>query len=115
MEVIKTNVSDKKAAFRLMHSQQTEKMQDLEGQTIAINDYVLFLDGEAPAGPDEQDKRKRIFALDVNGTVYGTISKTFIDSVMDIINVFEGDSDWAVAVKGNDSKSGRHFIYAEVV
>lgn len=114
MELIKTNVTDKKVLFRLMNSQQAKKVQDLEGQNFAINEWCVYLDGEAPAD-GEEDKRKRVFALDINGEVYGTISKTFIDSVLRIIEMFQGDDDWAVAVKGADTQKGRHFIYAEVI
>lgn len=115
MEIVRTNVSDKKVLFRLTHAQDCGKMQDLEGQVIPINDYALYLDGDAPETLDEKDNRKLVFVMEVNGEVYGTISKTFIDSVMDIILMFQDENDWAVLVKGNNSKSGRHFIYAEIV
>lgn len=114
MEVIKTNVTDKKQLFRLTHAQSARKVQDLEGQVVAVNEYVLYLDGEAPA-EGEEDKRKRVLALDLNGEAYGTISPTLIDSLVDILDAFEDESDWAVEIRSGVSKNGRKFIYAVVV
>ena len=113
MEIIKTNVTDKKALYRLTHSQSARKVQDLVGQVIAVNDYVLYLDGDAPEA-GEEDKRKRVLALDINGEAYGTISKTLIDSLLDILDYFD-PADWQVEIRAGTSKNGRQFIYAVVM
>lgn len=115
MTIVKTNVTDKKRRFALTHAQNARKVQDLVGQTIAINDYVLYKDGAAPA-EGEPDNRKLVLSLELDGDVYGTISKTFIDSAMDIIEEFEGsDEPWAISIEASSSKNGRQFIYAVVV
>lgn len=114
MEVLRTNVDNKKDLFRLTHAQSAQKVQDLVGQCVTVDKYVLYLDGDAPE-EGEEDSRKRVLALDLNGEAYGTISKTLIDSLLDILDVFEDDDDWAVEIKDGTSKNGRRFIYAVVV
>lgn len=113
MEIRKTNVVDKKALYRLTHSQQAAKMGDLEGQVFRLSEYCYYI--ETKTSGDGTEKEQEVFATIVDGKVYGTISKTFIQSILDIIEMFENDDDWEVTVSGGDTKGGRHFIYAEVV
>ena len=116
MEIINTNIKDKKQLFRVTHAQRVEKMQDLVGQTIdPASGYCLYKETDTVDEETGEVKEKLVFSVIVGDRVYGTISKTFLSAISDILSIFDESDDWKITIGANPSRNGRQFIYAEIV
>ena len=110
MKIIKSYPEelDKRNAYKLTRSQSVQKMQDAAGSTLTPSAWVLFEDEDSRTG-----EIKTVLIIHDGGELFGTISKTFINSFLDIVENFGGDVGSINVVSGK-AKSGRDFITCEL-
>ena len=115
MKIISTNIEnlaqDKKALYRLTKSGGTN-VKDLEpNKSHPVSAYALYEDTkETKDGTKEQ----RVLAVVLeDGTKLQTISPTFIDGFMEVVNIME-DEPFAIITRKSVSKAGREFVYCEL-
>lgn len=103
MEVISTNVNDKKILYRMTASTANrEKLQTISKGNIHVESYCLF------EREDDNGEITKVLSLIVNGTVYSTISKTAIRSFDEILTAFGEFSD--VVLDVGTSRNGRNYL-----
>lgn len=110
MKIIKSFPAelDDRSAYKLTRSQSVQKMQDAAGSTLTPSAWVLFEDEDSKTG-----ELKNVLVLQDNGELFGTISKTFITSFMDIVDHFGGNVGSINVISGK-AKSGRDYITCEL-
>lgn len=115
MKIISTNIANltenKKALYRLTKSGGTN-VKDLEpNKSHPVSAYALYEDTkETKDGPKEQ----RVLAVVLeDDTKLQTISPTFIDDFMEIVDIMQ-DDPFAIITRKSVSKAGREFVYCEL-
>lgn len=101
--------NDKKALYKLTKNPETAKLSDQDGSRLEISAYCLYDDSTEP------DTEKQILAVMTReGEVFGTNSKTAINTFLDIIEIFadvlETEGFIPVRVVSSKSKNNRTFI-----
>lgn len=89
---------------------ESEKMQNLAGQTIHVDDWVITNDIDKETG-----EPKQIIFIKSGDTTYGSVSKTFIESFKTIVSCFGNDGFSNIKVIEGKSNKGRTFIQCEYV
>lgn len=104
MEIIRASkrCENKKLLYRLTCGVDTQKVINLKGQQVTVNDWVIY---------NKDDKRILSFLLS-DGSVHATISPTFIDSFNIILEHVDDLDSFDIYVNASVSKSGREFIEA---
>ena len=104
MEFIKTNIdtTSKKAVYR-MTCGDSLKIEGIEsGTNIPVDNYALYKDGD-----------KEVLTFTSGAHKYGTISRTFIRSFMEITDIMDGES-FSIIITGGGSKNGRNYVNCEL-
>ncbi len=104
MEFIKTNIdtTNKKQVYR-MTCGDSLKIEGIEkGMTIPVDNYALYQEGD-----------KEVLTFTSGAHKYGTISKTFIKSFMEIADIMEGEK-FSIIITGGVSKNGRNYVNCEL-
>ena len=111
MEVIKKfpEDMDPKTAYKLMKSPEVKKMSEAEGSILEIDSWIYY------NSPDrETGEIKEVIAVATpDGELFATISNTFKEEFMDMINYFGSDLG-AIKVIAGTSKAGRKYITCSI-
>lgn len=111
MEVIKKfpEDMDPKTAYKLMKSPEVKKMSEAEGSILEIDSWIHY------NSPDrETGEIKEVIAVATpDGELFATISNTFKDEFMDMVNYFGSDLG-AIKVIAGTSKAGRKYITCSI-
>ena len=111
MEVIKKfpEDMDPKTAYRLMKSPEVKKMSEAEGSILEIDSWIHY------NSPDkETGEIKEVIAIATpDGEIFATISNTFREEFMDMVNYFGSDLG-AIKVIAGTSKAGRKYITCSI-
>lgn len=113
MNFIKTNIntSDRKDVYRMTKG-DTKRVQDIErGVSMPVDKWALYT--ETKTKKDGTAEEQKVLSFVSGGTKYGTISGTFIDSFMEIVDLMDGDP-FAIIITGGTSKGGRTFVNCEL-
>ena len=111
MEVIKKFPEDMdgRTAYKLMKSPEVKKMSEAEGSILEITSWIQY------NSPDkETGEIKEVIAVEtVDGELFATISNTFREEFMDMVQYFGSDLG-AIKVIAGTSKAGRKYITCSI-
>ena len=111
MEVIKKfpEDMDPKTAYKLMKSPEVKKMSEAEGSILEIDSWIYY------NSPDrETGEIKEVIAVATpDGELFATISNTFKEEFMDMVNYFGSDLGDIKVIAGT-SKAGRKYITCSI-
>ena len=111
MEVIKKfpEDMDPKTAYKLMKSPEVKKMTEAEGSILEIGSWIHY------NSPDrETGEIKEVIAIaTTDGELFATISNTFREEFMDMVNYFGSDLG-AIKVISGTSKAGRKYVTCSI-
>lgn len=111
MEVIKKfpEDMDSKTAYKLMKSPEVKKMSEAEGSILEIESWIHY------NSPDiETGEIKEVIAIATpDGEFFATISNTFREEFIDMVNYFGSDLG-AIKVIAGTSKAGRKYITCSI-
>ena len=113
MNILKSNIdiSDKKAVYKLTKSDSL-RVQDIEkGVSIPVDRWALYTETKKNAKGEETEQL--VLAIVSGGMKISTISQTFIDSFLKIVDLMENDQFYIV-ITGGTSKGGRQFVDCEL-
>lgn len=99
----------KKTLYRMMNAKETGRVIDLEGSTVKLGEFVIY-----DRVTDEDPTTVMVFEVD--GKLYGTISRSFIDVFGNFLEAgFEPSMIDEVKIGSATSKKGRVFLTAEIL
>ena len=111
MEVIKKfpETIDARTANKLMKSPEVKKMSEAEGSVLQIQSWVQY------NSPDrETGEVKEVIAIETpDGELFATISATFREEFLDMVNYFGSDLG-AIKVIAGTSQAGRKYITCSI-
>lgn len=107
MEVIKKFPEDMdgRTAYKLMKSPEVKKMSEAAGSVLEITAWIQY------NSPDkETGEVKEVIAIEtIDGELFATISNTFREEFLDMVEWFGSDLG-AIKVIAGTSKAGRKYI-----
>ena len=107
MEVIRKFPEDMdgRTAYKLMKSPEVKKMSEAEGSILEITSWIQY------NSPDkETGEIKEVIAVEtVDGELFATISNTFREEFLDMVEWFGADLGSIKVITGT-SKAGRKYI-----
>ena len=109
MEIIKTNadLTNKKEWYKLTKSESV-RVQDVEpGTLIPVEKYALYIEEKSDG------TKQNVLAIIGGGIKVSTISKTFIDSFMECVELM-CDDPFSIVITGGTSKAGRKYVNCEL-
>ena len=108
MEIIRQNGEFTKGEiFNMTQGTTLSKVSEHVGEILELAGWVLYED------TDKDGNLQRVLAIkEKNGNLSGTISKTFIDQFIKMVE-FMGNEEYNVKVVGSTSKNGREYITCE--
>lgn len=113
MNIIRTNIdtTDKKAVYRLTKS-ESQRVQDVErGLSLPVDKWALYT--ETKSAKDGTESEQTVLAIVSGGMKISTISKTFIDSFIECVDLMDGEP-FSIVITGGTSKGGRQFVNCEL-
>jgi hypothetical protein len=113
MNIIRTNIdtTDKKAVYRLTKS-ESQRVQDVErGLSLPVDKWALYT--ETKRAKDGTENEQTVLAIVSGGMKISTISKTFIDSFIECVDLMGGEP-FSIVITGGTSKGGRQFVNCEL-
>lgn len=113
MEIIKTtiNTNDKKALYKLTKS-ASERVQDLErGTSFPVDAFALYK--ESKVSKSGEVKEQTVLSVISGAVKFSTISGTFIESFLEIVELMDGEP-FAIIITGGTSKGGREYVDCEL-
>ena len=111
MEVIKKFPEDMDArtAYKLMKSPEGKKMLEAEGSVLQVQSWILYNSPDKDTG-----EIKEVLAIETpDNEIFATISNTFKEEFMDMVNYFGSDLG-AIKVITGTSKAGRTYITCSI-
>lgn len=106
MELLKTSGNLTKAeSYKLARSNSSRNMSEKADEDISLGIWALY----------EEDEKRVLTIMDTDGTVYGTISETFIKAFIDMVEYFDPDPVNVIHVVPGVSNNGRKFITCDYV
>ena len=117
MEFIKTNINtaDKKQVYRMTKGDSL-KVQDLEkGASFPVDLYAVYKEEKTRNKQDgtSETYTDTVLSFTSGNMKIGTISRTFITSFLEIIDIM-GDEKFSVVITGGKSKNGREYVNCEL-
>ena len=111
MEVIRKFPEDMdgRTAYKLMKSPEVKNMLEAEGSILEITSWIQY------NSPDkETGEIKEVIAIEtVDGELFATISNTFREEFLDMVEWFGADLG-SIKVIAGTSKAGRKYIICGV-
>ena len=109
MQILKTNIDEtnKKAVYRLTKSESMQIQKVERGTSIPVDNYALYEE------ENNKGELQTVLAFTSGGVKFSTISKTFIRSFMECVDLME-DEAFSIIVTGGETKSGRGFVNCEL-
>ena len=107
MEVIRKfpEDMDPRTAYKLMKSPEVEKMSEAEGSILEITSWIQYNSSDKETG-----EIKEVIAVEtVDGELFATISNTFREEFLDMVEWFGADLG-SIKVIAGTSKAGRKYI-----
>lgn len=103
-DIIKSNINteDKRQVYRMTCGDSLRVDGIEKGTSIKIDKYALYNEGD-----------KEVLTFTSGKQKFGTISRTFIKSFMEIADIM-GDDPFSVIVTGGKSKAGRSYVNCEL-
>lgn len=100
---------DERTAYKLMKSPEVKKMSEAEGSILEITSWIQY------NSPDkETGEIKEVIAVEtVDGELFATISNTFREEFLDMLEWFGPDLG-AIKVIAGTSKAGRKYITCSI-
>lgn len=117
MTFLKTNIdtANKKEVYRLTKG-DSQKIEGLEhGLSLPVEKYALYTevkDRNKQDGTVEQYSQT-VLTFTSGSYKFGTISATFINSFMEIVELMDGEP-FSIIITGGESKSGRKYVNCEL-
>lgn len=109
MNIIKTNIdtTDKKAVYKLTKS-ESQRVQDVEkGVSLPVDKWALYTE------KNSKEEEQTVLVIVSGGMKISTISKTFIDSFMECVELMD-DDPFSIVITGGTSKGGRQYVNCEL-
>lgn len=109
MNIIRTNIdtNDKKAVYKLTKA-ESQRVQDVEkGLSLPVDKWAVYTE------KNNKGEEQTVLAIVSGGMKVSTISKTFIDSFMEIVDIMEPDP-FSIIITGGTSKGGRQYVNCEL-
>lgn len=95
----------KAEVYKLAHSNSGINVSEKADEDISLGIWALY----------EEDEKRVLSIMDTDGTVYGTISETFIKAFINMVKYFDPDPVNVIHVVPGVSKNGNHFITCDYV
>ena len=106
MNIIKASQDfGKQDLYKMTHNRSTS-LKDAVGKQITVDAWLYYSD------VNQRGTTVDVLVIDEAGDYYSTISQTFINEFLDIVDAFPVPV--AVNVVGGTSKNGRDFITCEL-
>ena len=107
MEVIKKFPEDMdgRTAYKLMKSPEVKKMSEAEGSILEITAWIQYKSPDKETG----EIKEVIVVETVDGELFATISNTFREEFLDMVEWF-GANLGSIKVIAGTSKAGRKYI-----
>ena len=100
---------DPRTAYRLMKSPESKKMLDAEGSVLQVESWILYNSPDKDTG-----EIKEVLAIETpDGELFATISNTFKEEFMDMVQYFGSDLG-SIKVIAGTSKAGRKYITCSI-
>lgn len=100
---------DSRTAYRLMKSPESKKMLDAEGSVLQVESWILYNSPDKDTG-----EIKEVLAIETpDGELFATISNTFKEEFMDMVQYFGSDLG-SIKVLAGTSKAGRKYITCSI-
>lgn len=111
MEVINKfpETMDNRTAYKLMKSPEVKKMSEAEGSILEIESWIHYNSPDRETG----EVKEVIAVATPDGELFATISNTFREEFLDMVNYFGSDLD-AIKVIAGTSKAGRKYITCSI-
>lgn len=109
MQILKTNIdaTNKKEVYRLTKS-ESQRVQDVEkGVSLPVDKWALYTE------KNSKGEEQNVLAIVSGGMKVSTISKTFIDSFLECVDLMENDP-FSIVITGGTSKGGRQYVNCEL-
>ena len=109
MKIIRSNINeaDKKAVYKLTKS-ESQRVQDVEqGLSLPVDKWCLYEE------KNSKGENQNVLAIVSGGMKISTISKTFIDSFMECVELMENEP-FGIVITGGTSKGGRKYVNCEL-
>lgn len=109
MQILKTNIdaTNKKEVYRLTKS-ESQRVQDVEkGVSLPVDKWALYKE------KNNKGEEQNVLAIVSGSMKVSTISKTFIDSFMECVELMENDP-FSIVITGGTSKGGRQYVNCEL-
>lgn len=113
MNIIRTNIdtTDKKAVYRLTKS-ESQRVQDIEkGLSLPVDKWAYY--SETKRDKEGNEKEQKVLSIVSGDMKISTISKTFIDSFFECVDLM-GDDPFSIVITGGSSSNGRQFVNCEL-
>lgn len=108
MNLIKTSTNianDKKAIYELTIAPISKKMKELANQKVRVEAWAMY------ENENNKGEMHTILSIKTSSGIHATISPTFIESFMDIVDLVECDV-FDILVDQGTSKNDRDFLLA---
>ena len=114
---VATNIDpqDKKQVYKMTKGDSL-KIEGLEkGMSLPVEKYALYIEEKEQKKDDGSVEmvQRNILTSTSGAHKFGTVSKTFIKSFMEIVELMDGDP-FSVIITGGQSKNGRNFVNCEL-
>lgn len=109
MQILKSNINteDKKAVYKLTKS-ESQRVQDVEkGVSLPVDKWALYTE------KNNRGEEQTVLAIVSGSMKVSTISKTFIDSFMECVELMD-DDPFSIVITGGTSKGGRQYVNCEL-
>lgn len=109
MQILKTNIdaTNKKEIYRLTKF-ESQWAQDVEkGVSLPVDKWALYTE------KNSKGEEQNVLAIVSGGMKVATISKTFIDSFLECVELME-DEPFSIVITGGTTKGGRPYVNCEL-
>ena len=109
MTILKTNVdvANKKEVYRMTKAESI-RVQDVEpGLSLPVDKWALYVEDKTDG------TQANVLAIVGGGMKLSTISKTFIASFMEVVDLMDGEP-FSIKITGGTSKAGRKYVDCEL-
>lgn len=109
------NPENKKEVYRMTRSDSL-KIEGLEkGLSLPVERYALYMEEKQRNKQDGtvETYDQKVLTFTSGDKKFGTISATFIDSFMEIVELME-DEPFSIVITGGQSKNGRNYVNCEL-
>lgn len=109
MQILKTNIdaTNKKEVYKLTKSASLRAQDVEQGTSIPVEKWAVYTE------PNNKGEEQTVLAIVSGNTKISTISKTFISSFLECVELMDGD-DFSIIITGGTTKGGRSFVNCEL-